>query len=302
MALLKKKEKKIIENKSIPPAEGSIPDLKQLLEIEKAKTPIAPPQPDTLRKTIQGDTFDIAKGIARSEFKDEASYQQAKNIKSVGGKGGLTIQGQNVTPEYLKSISPETKAIEQIGNLTPEQIAEINQLPEMQRQGVLKQIAENALKQGAIGAVGGATAGLATGGALSAPLAIAGGAVGLISGGVTGAFRAYQTSASLNVGSVEQNVGIAKSNMNEAIRLANRGGDAMTAVQEFNRAYTQLLKAQQQYKVLEEKQGYEWVTKIKDKQVAIQEELQNVEISRQLLQIAIQKPNPAYAMQQNAQQ
>lgn len=201
--------------------------------------------------------------------------------------------------------NPETAAaVEQAGVLTPEQQAA--QPLEIPQEGKAGQILQTALEYSAIagGSTGAAlflpslATGVPTGGLSVAAAGVATGvaaAGGFIAGAIKGAFAAYKREARTNVDRVEQNVDNAAYNMRQAILTANKGGDEGVTTAQFNAAYAELLRAQSDYKELEKTQGFEWETKILNKQVDLENFLTYSYPSYlERYKIALMKPDPNY--------
>lgn len=184
------------------------------------------------------------------------------------------------------------QATQQLGVLTPEQKAlSFSSLPSEQVN--LGQIGEGIASKAAVGAAGGFVAGTAVPGVGNA----VGAAVGAVGGAVVGTFSAYKTKAVENVNAADLNFDLAKQNLRRAKAVANTGipGSQDAAVKAYNDAVAVMLQTRNTYKYLEQEQGYEWVTKIKDKQIELETYLsQTLTMDKIVISNAILKPNPNY--------
>lgn len=308
-----------VKKENFKPIKGS-PTLQQIQESVKNKeeplkptlpviNPPATPEKDTTPKVyrdprtgnlsgveINGKTFF---GLSPDEVNQIIEKENNRNATPKGAVEMGTFAKQQEANEQIS----------QIGQLTPEQqqtalgSTEINMpLDENIRKIALQKTGIGALTSiggglgtAAIGAgigAGAATGGLAIGAA--GAYAALGGVKDVVNAFTGGTFEMYKHQAEEKTGFVNKNVQAAQQNIRRAIMLANKGGDAATAVNEFNKAYSELILAERQLKVLS-KDTYEYTTNAREDWQELNNYMQGLlPMQQQQLAIAIQKPDPSY--------
>lgn len=213
-------------------------------------------------------------------------------------KGNAPTQEQQMQVEASKKVAQTqfdnqnviTPDLSNVGVLTPEQQAMINAPIDVNRKPNIRQILSTAGEQATYGALAGA----GTGGLVAnIPGAIIGGIGGAIVGAARGTFQAYKYKDVDNASGAEKNYTNSKESINGAITLAKRGGAQDLAETEFNNAKAGLYRTQRLYKALEKNR--EWATDIKDKQVELDNYINNVLPRKEAeMRLALLKPNPDY--------
>ena len=215
-------------------------------------------------------------------------------------KGNAMTQEQQMQYEASKKPTIPTisqEQLSQVGQLTPEQQANINSPIDVNRNPNFKQILNTAGEQAAIGAATGAIGGGTVGSVVPGAGTLAGAGIGAVGGGVVGLvrgiFTAYKYKDVDNVKGAEGNFDRGKESINGAITLARRGGASDLAEKEFNNAKAGILRTQRVYKSLEKNRA--WATDIKDKQAELNYYIDNVlPRKEEEMRLALLKPDPAF--------
>lgn len=230
-----------------------------------------------------------------ARFSDEPIFSEEEQIRA-------NFEAEQRKKEILDTldvpdVTPEELA--QIGRLSPEQLAELKNLPAIKRAPRFKEILSTVGERATIGAVGGVTGGAAVGaiggaGVGAVPGAVVGGVLGGIGGSVSGVFASFKRVDVENVNDIKQQYDNAVYNIDQSISKVNDGSISDTeGTRQFNEAYLEILKAQQNYKQLEKRR--EWATDIKDKQVELQNYIDKI-LPNRISQMAVvqQKPTPDF--------
>lgn len=243
--------------------------------------------------TINGKTY-LGLGPADVEQMTKADLQKRE--------GGVNTQAfeKNATAEAAaqEQQAQTQAAMSQIGQLSPEQQALINQDLPTQNVSMAPQITESTIQGAAFGATGGAALGSAVPGLGTAIGAVGGLIGGAISGAVKGTFAAYEKKAVMNTAAIDNNVERAKYNIRQATMMLNKGGDSGLAVETYNNALAQLAQSERLYQLEVLKNEHQWVTKVREKQIALMDYRTNtLPIMQERFILSLQKPDPAYVDQ-----
>jgi len=66
-----------------------------------------------IRTTVQGDTFDVNLPLNPADFSSPQSFEQAKRIKTGGGRGGLSVGGETTQQEQTRETGEAVAGVEQ---------------------------------------------------------------------------------------------------------------------------------------------------------------------------------------------
>lgn len=214
------------KNKNLP-----VSDIKDTPVVNSGTA--APRKQPLIRRTPQGDVYDVNKPLVRSDFSNEESWRNAVNNKMIGGKGGKTVTGQNVTPAIVNQEQMDAQQAQL--NKVLNEVPNFNQPPQITEQDILNAVPKNTLlEQGtAIGAgtTAGVGAGILAGAKAGSILGTAvspgvGTAIGTVAGAVAGIGTYYVKIRASKRGDVKQAAKVAKTantNFGQTIDALNAG-------------------------------------------------------------------------------